>query len=205
MCRSVAVFRGGAVTGQAEETGLRAGAIGLIEAALAGAPVDRKEIACIAVGLGPGSNTGIRAAIAVAQGWQLATSCRALGISSVETLAWQLAAEGSEGDVWIAVDAQRGEFSLAGFKLENAVARETSPLRLASQDEMAEMIGAGKRVVGPSFAERLPGAEDRFPTAAQLARLVASQTSFLEACELVPIHLRATNFVKAPLPRITPG
>ena len=167
--RSVAVFRDGAVTGRAEETGFRT-AIGLIEPALAAAPVDRKEIACIAVGLGPGSNTGIRAAIAVAQGWQLATSCRALGISSVETLAWQLAAEGSEGDVWIAVDAQRGEFSLAGFKLENAVARETSPLRLASQDEMAEMVGAGKRVVGPSLAERLPGAEERFPAVEVLVR-----------------------------------
>src|SRR4051794_23641679 len=71
--RSVAV--GGDVPkhGYAEEGGSReTKPFALINAALAQAEISREEIHCIAVGLGPGSYAGIRIAIAIAQGWQLA-------------------------------------------------------------------------------------------------------------------------------------
>ena len=45
--------------------------LGLVEEALAEANCRREEIGALAVGLGPGSYTGIRGAIALAQGWQL--------------------------------------------------------------------------------------------------------------------------------------
>jgi len=84
--RSVALARDGIVLSEAvEQTGGRAtNALGLIESALATAGLSRDEIEVIAVGLGPGSYTGIRAAIAVAQGWQLARGVKLLGISSAE-------------------------------------------------------------------------------------------------------------------------
>ena len=47
----------------------------------------REAIEAIAVGLGPGSYTGIRAAIALAQGWQLAREVKTLGVSSVAAMA----------------------------------------------------------------------------------------------------------------------
>ena len=47
-------------------------ALGLVEEALRQAQLDREQIECLAIGLGPGSYTGIRSAIALAQGWQLA-------------------------------------------------------------------------------------------------------------------------------------
>ena len=79
--RSVAVVeRAGAtvhVRGAAREIGGRnAHAVALIEEALQQAKIEREEIECIAVGLGPGSYTGIRAAIALAQGWQLARAVK---------------------------------------------------------------------------------------------------------------------------------
>src|SRR5438445_1530808 len=64
-------------------------AFAMIEKALHQAGLPRESIECLCVGLGPGSYTGIRVAISVAQGWQLARGIKLLGISSVECLAAQ--------------------------------------------------------------------------------------------------------------------
>src|SRR6266446_1626145 len=61
----------------------------LIQTALANARLEREQIDCLAVGLGPGSYTGIRAAISIAQAWQLARSVRLLGLGSTGCLALQ--------------------------------------------------------------------------------------------------------------------
>ena len=112
--RSVAVVAAGQVRARAEETGGRtARAFGFIEQALGEAKLDRAEIECLAVGLGPGSYTGIRLAISIAQGWQVARAVRLLGVSSVECLAAQARAEKLFGRVHILIDAQRHEFYLA--------------------------------------------------------------------------------------------
>ena len=46
--------------------------LGMIENALREAGLEREQIEVLAIGLGPGSYTGIRVALSVAQGWQLA-------------------------------------------------------------------------------------------------------------------------------------
>jgi tRNA threonylcarbamoyladenosine biosynthesis protein TsaB len=108
--RSVALARDGIVlSGAMEAGGYRVtNAFGLIEKVLATAKMSRAEIEAIAVGLGPGSYTGIRAAIAIAQGWQLATGVKLLGVSSAEALAAQAQAAKIFGRVNVVIDAQRG-------------------------------------------------------------------------------------------------
>src|SRR5262245_54096856 len=77
------------------ETGGRATkAVGMVEQTLRGAQLEREQIDCVAVGLGPGSYNGIRAAIAFAQGWKLARGVKLLGISSVECIAEQAHLDG---------------------------------------------------------------------------------------------------------------
>ena len=94
--------------GEAIETGARStNALGLVEEALRQAQLERAQIECLAVGLGPGSYNGIRLAIALAQGWQLARPVKLLGISSAECLAAQAQAEGIFGRVQVVIDAQR--------------------------------------------------------------------------------------------------
>ena len=101
--RSVAVVRGGAEAGprclgEAIETGARStNALGLVEDALRQAQLDRAQIECLVIGLGPGSYNGMRLAIALAQGWQLARPSKLLGISSAECLAAQAQAKASSG------------------------------------------------------------------------------------------------------------
>src|SRR5690242_11787704 len=48
----------------------------MIDEALGQARIQPEQIECVAVGLGPGSYNGIRQAIAMAQGWQLAAGDR---------------------------------------------------------------------------------------------------------------------------------
>ena len=91
----------------------------------------------IAVGLGPGSYTGVRAAIAVAQGWQLARGVKLLGVGTVEALAAQAQAEEIFGRVNVVVDAQRGEFYLGEWEISADRRVEAGPLRIVTAAELA--------------------------------------------------------------------
>jgi len=191
--RSVALARDGIVLSEAvEQTGGRAtNALGLIESALATAGLSRDEIEVIAVGLGPGSYTGIRAAIAVAQGWQLARGVKLLGISSVEAIAAQAQVKNILGTMNVVIDAQRGEFYLATWEVTGTALREISPLKIASQAEIEALRTGSGICVGPE-AERV-----LFPTAALIAVRAAQRSNFLAGENLEPIYLRETTFVKA--------
>ena len=67
------------------------------------------DLDLVAVGLGPGSYTGIRSSIAIAQGLQLALGINLVGISSVEILVAEAQAKQSGGKLQVVVDAQRNE------------------------------------------------------------------------------------------------
>src|SRR5438128_3011946 len=126
--RSVAVARGGRVRADASETGGReTHAFGMIEKILAAAKIGRAEIECLAVGLGPGSYTGIRVALAIAQGWQLATGVKLLGIGSADCLAAQAQAEKIFGRVNVVIDAQRGEFYRAVYEISAGEILQVEP------------------------------------------------------------------------------
>ena len=196
--RSAALARGhGAVLAEAAtETGGRGtDALGLIEQALTEARLSRADVEVIAVGLGPGSYTGIRAAIAVAQGWQLARGAKLLGLSSLQSLAAQAQAEKLFGRVNLVLDAQRGEFYLATWEISGGQRRELAPMKIVSAAELAARRAAGELCAGPELERRL------FPTAATLAVLAAERADFLPGEKLEPVYLRETSFVKAPATR----
>ena len=179
--------------------------LALTEQALRQSGLEREQIEGIVIGLGPGSYTGIRAAIALAQGWQLGRGVKLLGISSAECVAWQAQVEGMTGKVAVAIDAQRGEFYLAGYEISASGRREVSPLRLATLDEARAREQAGERLIGPEVARWFPGGQIVFPRAAMLARLAMGRGDFVPGEKLEPIYLRETTFVKAPAPRILPA
>ncbi len=186
----------------AESAPARSDAISLIESALSQAGLEREQIECLAVGLGPGSYTGIRSAIALAQGWQLGAGVRLLGISSVEALAAEVQAEAGYGTVCLVIDAQRHEFYLALYQIDADGCRLVEPLRLASRAEVEARRLAGARVIGPEADQACSEGRVLFPNAAVLGRLAAGRSDFVRGCELVPIYLREVSFVKAPPPRL---
>jgi tRNA threonylcarbamoyl adenosine modification protein YeaZ len=201
--RSVAVARAGRVLAETSETGGRGtNAFGMIEKVLAAAKIGRAEIECLAVGLGPGSYTGIRVALSIAQGWQLATGVKLLGIGSAECLAAQAQAEKIFGRVNVVIDAQRGEFYLATYEISAAGVKEVAPLKIVAAVEIEARVGAGEILTGPEATRWFPAGKILFPQATMLATLAAQRTGFVAGEKLEPVYLRETNFVKAP-PRRT--
>jgi tRNA threonylcarbamoyl adenosine modification protein YeaZ len=206
--RSVAVVADGQVKGAASESAGRAThALTLVGEALTHAGLEREDIQCLAIGLGPGSYAGIRAAIALAQGWQLAlgeAAVKLIGISSAECLAAEAQAKGWFGQINVAIDAQRGELYLAGYDVSAAAFRETRPLKLASLDEVRSLGAAGETIVGPDATRWVPSGRILFPTADMLGLLAVGRTGFTPGNQMEPIYLRETTFVKAPPPRALP-
>jgi len=192
--------------GEAIETGARCtNALGLVEEALRQAQLEPAQIEGLVVGLGPGSYVGIRLAIALAQGWQLARPVNLLGINSAECLAAQAQAEGIWGRVHVVIDAQRNEFYLAAYDLGAETRREIEPLRLVTLAEVQACQQAGGTVIGPEVTHWFPGSRVLFPRAATLGSLARGRTDYVPGEKLEPIYLRLTQFVKAPRPRIVPS
>src|SRR6058998_1479543 len=81
------------------ESGRESHSFGMIASAFKQARWARADIDCVAVALGPGSYTGIRVAISIAQGWQLATGVKLLGISSADAIAERARLDGLTGQV----------------------------------------------------------------------------------------------------------
>jgi len=206
--RSVAVLRteGAAVAAEAVETGGRAtNALGMIEQALAGAKIEREQIEVIAVGLGPGSYTGIRTAISVAQGWQLARGVKLLGVSSADCLASRARAEGIFGRVGVVIDAQRTEFYLAAYEIAPDGWREIAPLKILPKAEVQSRAAGGEILAGPEVTKWFPPGRTIFPRAATLAELASRRNDFVPGEKLAPVYLRETNFVKAPARQLIAG
>jgi len=171
--------------------------LALIDSALKQARLEREEIDAVAVGLGPGSYTGIRAAIALAQGWQLARGVKICGISSALCLASQAAAKGL-AQFNVVIDAQRGEFYLATYEtMEGGELRSLSPLRIVAHETITEREHAGEVVSGPEVTKWFPNGHQLFPCAATLAQLASTSPDFVPGEKLEPIYLRETTFVKA--------
>jgi tRNA threonylcarbamoyl adenosine modification protein YeaZ len=192
--RSVAVFNGAEVVGHASEEGTReTRAFKLIDQALQQAALGREMIECIAVGTGPGSYAGIRIAISIAQGWNLARGVKLIGISSSDAVAAQQHERGWRGTLETIIDAQRKELFSATYELDNAGWRLLAPFHLVTETQ-----GSGKaRRVRMDVLEH-PTLECLVPDAATIAKVAASSTEFVAAAELSPIYVRKAEFLKAP-------
>lgn len=201
--RSVALVEesSGALLGYASEAGGREmKALGLVQAVLTEAGCGKEDIHCIAVGLGPGSYTGIRAAISLAQGWQLARGTKVLGISSADVLAKSAQMSGICGHIQILIDAQRHEFYTARYEVQAGHVHEMERLELVP----AASITANDTAVVIVGPEANDGTKRVFPDARGLALLAIGRKDYLPGARLEPIYLRETTFVKAPPPRVLP-
>ena len=205
--RSVAIVRdrtgqAASVVSEIVETGAGGTrAFGMIQSALQEAKLERGQIEVLAIGLGPGSYTGIRVALAIAQGWLLASrpgGMKVLGISSAECLAAQAQAENIRGRVHVVVDAQRNEFYLATYDLSADGWEEIAPLRILSRSEVESKTGAREMLIGPEVTRWFPNGRTIHPRAAMLGRLALRRNDYAAGDKLEPIYLRETHFVKAP-------
>ena len=116
-----------------------------IDALLERAGVARDAIACVAVGRGPGSFTGVRIAMATAKGIASALEVGLVGVSSLDAVAWGVWESGERGDVAVVADAMRKEVYPVRYLVEDEGVRRLEVDRVAKADVAAdELLGAGK-------------------------------------------------------------
>lgn len=130
-----AVADGDTVRATAWVTGRRAHAESLAPAvwhACRQAGVPLQELEAVAVDTGPGLFTGLRVAVAMANGLGLALRLPILGFESLEVLAASAATTWT-GEVMVAVDARRGQVFFRRFTAANdGTVQPSGPARLAS-------------------------------------------------------------------------
>ncbi len=130
----------------------------LVDALCADNGVERADIACVAVGRGPGSFTGVRIAMATAKGIAGALEAALVGISSLDAVAWNAWNEGRRGDMLVIADAMRKEVYPARFALDGEGVVRLSPdhvVKVAdfSEEHVSERASSGQLVTGDALAK----------------------------------------------------
>ncbi|MBM3846685.1 MAG: tRNA (adenosine(37)-N6)-threonylcarbamoyltransferase complex dimerization subunit type 1 TsaB [Verrucomicrobia bacterium] len=171
-------------------------ALALVESALAAGGMERREVECLALGLGPGSYTGVRVAIAIAQGWAAGLGIRVAGVSSAEALARDSWREGVRGRTGIAFDAQRGELCVGWFEISETGVGKASPLKLISAAAFVSAQPADLVLRGPDLSKLLPPTlhHSSHPSARSIAELAVQKGIWTRPSELEPIYIRPDSY-----------
>ena len=179
----------------------------LVRAALADAEVTLTDLDALAFGRGPGSFTGVRIGIGIAQGLALGAELSMIGVSTLATMAQGAWRKTGATRVLAAIDARMGEVYWAeyqrdadgvwhGEETEAVLKPEAVSDRLQQLDGNWAMVGTGWGA-WPELAANtpltltdgemlLPTAEDMLPIARQL--FAAQKWVAVEQAE--PVYLR---------------
>ncbi len=178
----------------------------LVRAAVDEAGWSRHSLDRLGVGIGPGSFTGIRVGIALAQGISLGLDLPLVGVESLRAMARAVPAS-YPGLRCPLVDGRRGEVFLAAYTSDGAT--QVHPLavaRTSALERLAEMCSGPCVLVGevlselggkPGFLD--PGAD--LPHATWVA-ILAGESTVLDG-SVAPLYVRdvdATRPVLAPNP-----
>ena len=149
---SVAVYVDGRVLERHELAPRRHAELALpwAETLLAEAGLAKAQLDAIAVGRGPGAFTGVRLAVALAQGIALALDRPVLPVSTLAVLA--AGAPAAAGDrIVAAIDARMGEVYLGAFDRGGGEPRALMPERVVGPVDAALPEGTGGGGVGTGF------------------------------------------------------
>jgi tRNA threonylcarbamoyladenosine biosynthesis protein TsaB len=148
---------------------------------LEAAGVPLAEVDLIAVGLGPGSFTGVRIGLATAKGLALAERMPIVGVTSLAVLARGVILPGTL--VIAAVDAYKDEVYAAAYRADHAgeLVQLTAPFHAAPEQAAARLalqVGASPWVVVGNAAQRygarwlggLPGHAQQLPAYCDIPR-----------------------------------
>jgi tRNA threonylcarbamoyladenosine biosynthesis protein TsaB len=203
---SVALLNGDALNGRSSEGGLSHARriLGMVDEVLAEAGMTLSMLDGIAASIGPGAFTGVRISVAVAQGLAFGADLPAVGITTLEALAYRIVHNGAAGAL-ACLDARMGEVYWGCFTAdaERGLTAEGAARVGPPASVVLPPIG-GYRGIGRGFAAypalaALPGLEIHpediraLPDAREFARLGALRLGLGEGIDpaaLSPLYLR---------------
>ena len=180
--------------------------LSMVDAVLAEAGVQLRELDALVVGRGPGSFTGVRLAVGVAQGLAYGADLRVIAVSDLAMLAQGVAGRHACAQIVACMDARMDEVYWCTFvRGENGLVTATHAERLGSPDSVVAtappppFVGVGEgwgrherlriQLAGSLVAlepTRLPHARDALALAPPLWRAGAT----LAPEQLLPVYLR---------------
>ncbi len=185
---SVALLRDGVVLAEHhQDTGRGHAALlpPMVQAVLAEAGVAATQLDAVAAGVGPGGFTGIRTALAMAEGLALGAGIPVVAVTTGEALAEAVPLEQRAGrEVWTAVDTKRGRVVLErfgaappfGILLALGGPEAMDEAALPRPDGPVAVVGDAALAVAARLAARGANtllAGPRLPQAAAVARVAA--------------------------------
>lgn len=207
---SVALSIHGAVTEQIVPTqrGQAQVLLPMIDSLLAEARLSLSDIDALALSIGPGSFTGLRVAMSVAQGLTISNNIPIIPISSLQALAQAAHREQGIKKALVCVNAYMGELYWGEFALQQdsmiATTKEQllKPENIVLPSNLAEYAGIGSGWLLESIsvpealiidATILPHAQD----VAALAAVAFQQGKVCTIDEVSPVYLRQQNAWKS--------
>jgi tRNA threonylcarbamoyladenosine biosynthesis protein TsaB len=181
--------------------------LGLVERALAEAGLTRASLDRIAVGVGPGSFTGLRVGIALAEGIALGLDRPLIGVGSLWAMASAVPADDRRTRVAV-LDARRGELFIAAYTADGAEVLAPTALAPAAARELVErtlgtrevaLVGESANALGDAFSV-LRAPEHDLPSAGAIAKLAAALDPAVARAE--PVYVRGPG---ATLPNLPPS
>lgn len=206
---SVALNLGGVITRQFQiaPNGHSRLVLGMVESLLQQSALDLRQLDALAVDVGPGSFTGVRIGIGVAQGLAYGAGLAVIPVGSLEALAHETA-RGETSDetatVLAAIDARMRQVYYGLYRKQGESLRALIEPALAAPESLA--IGNAKNIIGVGSAwdrygtmmrEALSGSvtkwlAGRYPEAAAVSRIAVARglSGAISPLELTAAYIR---------------
>lgn len=179
----------------------------MAEALLKNTGHELKDVELFAVAHGPGSFTGIRIGVSTIKGLAWGNDRPAVGVSTLEAMAYNGLAYGEGAMLCCVMDARRSQVYNALFTIENGKPRRICPDRAISLEELGAevqalgervyVIGDGTQVTMDYFArlelDAVPAPENlRYQSAFGVAMAALNATPGT-ADDVLPVYLRLSQ------------
>jgi len=156
-----------------------------------------EDLTMLAVGIGPGSFTGVRVGLATAKGLCLALKIPLVGVSTLDVVA---AGAGDHAKLLVLLDAKKGEVFGAHYERGQRIGEPFHGPPAKIEADAVALVGAGVR--DPSFVvpdgATLLDPELDAPCADVLGRLALAQLRRVgpsDLATLVPLYVRSADAV----------
>ncbi|MBQ4833394.1 tRNA (adenosine(37)-N6)-threonylcarbamoyltransferase complex dimerization subunit type 1 TsaB [Pseudoalteromonas sp. MMG010] len=138
----------------------------LIDELLANAQCKLSDLDVIGFGQGPGSFTGVRISVAIAQGLGYAAKLPLVGVSTLAIMAQHAFEQCNAKCIFPAIDARMGEIYFAHYKVTNGLVDLVNdecvikPELLLKENELADLSGVAVGTGFKSYPDTLDEAHD---------------------------------------------